>query len=220
MSDSVSGLNIDFSRRVVLDTNALDWAPSPQPGVERRMLEREEAESGRATSIVRYAPGAGFPRHNHGGGEEIYVLEGEFADDTGSYPAGSYLRNPIGSAHQPHCPQGCVIFVKLCHLAPEETEAVRVDTSNGEWQGEGLQRMLLYQNGGERVLLARYAPGARLDGDFHDGGEEVLVLDGLLEDEHGRYPAGTWLRQPHGSSHSPFSEKGCTLFVKRGHLPR
>ena len=50
--------------------------------------------------------------------------------------------------------------------------------------------------------------------------QELLVLEGTLEDEHGTYPKGAWLRQPDGSSHSPYSRKGCTLWVKRGHLPR
>ncbi len=47
----------------------------------------------------------------------------------------------------------------------------------------------------------------------------MYVLEGVLEDEYGRYPAGTWLRQPDGSRHSPSSPEGCTLWVKRGHLP-
>jgi anti-sigma factor ChrR (cupin superfamily) len=44
------------------------------------------------------------------------------------------------------------------------------------------------------------------------------VVDGVFEDEHGRYPAGTWIRSPHMSLHKPFSEEGCTIFVKTGHL--
>jgi anti-sigma factor ChrR (cupin superfamily) len=53
----------------------------------------------------------------------------------------------------------------------------------------------------------------------HWGGEEIFVLDGVFEDEHGRYPAGTWMRSPHLSQHAPFSSQGCTIFVKVGHLP-
>jgi len=40
----------------------------------------------------------------------------------------------------------------------------------------------------------------------------------VFEDEHGRYPAGSWLRSPHGSRHTPFSREGTTLYVKTGHL--
>ncbi|SUV87500.1 ChrR Cupin-like domain [Bordetella pertussis] len=63
------------------------------------MLDRWGGEKGRATSIVRYAPGACFPRHEHPGGEEILVLAGSFSEEGGRYPAGWYLRNPPGSSH-------------------------------------------------------------------------------------------------------------------------
>ncbi len=67
-------LRMDFSRREVLDTSAMDWAPSPSGGVLRKPLAREQAERGHATSIVRYEPGARFERHEHPLGEEILVL--------------------------------------------------------------------------------------------------------------------------------------------------
>ena len=62
------------------------------------MLERQGAESGRATSVVRYAPGSDFAAHTHTGGEEFIVLDGVFSDDSGDYSAGSYVRNPVGSS--------------------------------------------------------------------------------------------------------------------------
>ena len=107
-------LNADFDQRVVVTPEAYRWVDSPMAGVERMMLDRIGEEVARATSLVRYAPNSTFPSHEHGGGEEILVLEGEFADEHGRYPAGSYLRNPIGTAHAPRVgEQGATIFVKL-----------------------------------------------------------------------------------------------------------
>jgi len=47
----------------------------------------------------------------------------------------------------------------------------------------------------------------------------------LLSDEpsplgegKGPSPAGSWIRSPHMSLHKPFSQEGCTIFVKTGHL--
>jgi anti-sigma factor ChrR (cupin superfamily) len=60
----------------------------------------------------------------------------------------------------------------------------------------------------------RYAPGSRFERHVHAGGEEILVLEGTFADEHGDYAAGTYLRNPAGSSHAPFSQAGCTLLVK------
>jgi anti-sigma factor ChrR (cupin superfamily) len=80
------------------------------------MLERQGAESGHATSVVRYAPDTQFTRHYHIGGEEIFVLDGVFEDEAGQYPAGTWLRNPAGSVHTPFSTAGCTIYVKTGHL--------------------------------------------------------------------------------------------------------
>jgi len=109
-------LHADLTQRAVLNTIAQAWLPSPMPGVERRMLDRCGAEVARATLIMRYAPGSRFERHSHGGGEEILVLEGVFKDEHGSYPAGSWLRNPPGRAHRPWSEAGCTIWVETGHL--------------------------------------------------------------------------------------------------------
>ena len=84
-----------------------------------------------------------------------------------------------------------------------------------------VHRRLLERNGGEvarATSVVRYAAGARFDAHSHDLGEEILVLDGTLSDESGVYAPGTYLKNPPGSAHAPFSEGGCTLFVKLRHL--
>src|SRR5262249_26047199 len=99
--------NADFSQRVVIDTNAAPWQPSPSPGVERRKLDRIGGEIARATTIVRYAPGSSFSLHRHDDGEEFLVLDGVFSDEHGDYPAGTYIRNEPGSVHVPRTGPGC-----------------------------------------------------------------------------------------------------------------
>ncbi|HKI96959.1 MAG TPA: cupin domain-containing protein [bacterium] len=217
-------LNADLHERVVLATPALDWVASPEPGVERRMLERNGEEVARAVSIVRYAPGSRFGRHEHGGGEELLVLDGELCDEHGRYPAGTYIRNPPGSAHAPYSEDGCTLLVRLCQMAPTEQARLVMDTRNGGWQGppEAIRRLDLFRDEatGETVYLSRFAAGAQVPHHDHPGGEELFVLEGEIQDEHGRYPAGTWVRQPHGSAHAPFSECGAQVLVRRGHLPQ
>ena len=88
-------LNTDVSKTLVIDTNQLSWEASPLPGVERKKLEREEKESGLATSIVRYAPGSYFSPHTHDGGEEFLVLSGIFSDESGNYGENYYVRNHL-----------------------------------------------------------------------------------------------------------------------------
>jgi anti-sigma factor ChrR (cupin superfamily) len=216
-------VNADFSLLAVVRPQDAEWVPSPMPGVERLMLDRIGGEVARATSIVRYAAGSRFSQHSHGGGEEFLVLDGVFSDELGDYPAGTYVRNPIGSAHAPHSREGCTIFVKLHQFAPGDGERKVIDTRRAVFQpglSEGLSVLPLHSFGSENVWLVRWQPGARLPRHSHWGGEEVLVLEGSCDDENGHYPAGSWIRSPHGSRHTPSSAEGCLVYVKTGHLPR
>lgn len=219
----VTGLHADFSKRVVLHACDACWLPSPMPGVQRRMLDRVGGELARATSLVRYAPGSRFSRHGHDGGEEILVLEGVFSDESGDHPAGTYLRNPPGSAHAPFSREGCLLFVKLRQFAPDDTTSVRIDTRDPAlWQpGQtpGVSTLALHLHDGVRSLLLRYAPHTWYGTHSHPGGEEMLVLDGVLHDDMGRYVRHSWVRSPRWSRHAPHSgAEGSLSYVKLGHL--
>lgn len=215
-------LNADFSQRVVIRPEDYNWVKSPTPGVERMMLDRIGDEVARATTIVRFAPDSWFDAHTHDGGEEFLVLEGVFSDESGDYPASSYVRNPIGTRHKPHTRQGCTILVKLHQFDPSDTAQFHIDTSRAEFRPglvEGLSVLPLHSARSENVALVRWAPGTRFTPHRHWGGEEIFVLEGTFQDEHGAYPAGSWIRSPHLSEHAPFSEEGCLIYVKTGHLP-
>ena len=82
----------------------------------------------------------------------------------------------------------------------------------------GLQVLPLHALGTEHAALVRWAPGTKFQAHTHWGGEEIYVLEGVFSDEHGDYPAGTWLRSPHMSVHNPYSDAGCLIYVKVGHL--
>ena len=213
-------LNMDFSKRVVVDTQQLDWQPSPRSGVWRKPLAREEAERGHATSIVRYDPGSRFHAHDHPQGEEILVLEGTFSDETGDYSAGTYFRNPEGFRHAPFSEPGCVILVKLHQFQEGDDAHVVIDTNNAHWRpGHGnLQVLPLHEYQGESTALVKWPAGERFLSHSHFGGEEIYVISGALCDEHGRYEAGTWLRSPHLSEHFPWAEEETLIWVKVGHL--
>ncbi|QHQ37445.1 cupin [Algicella marina] len=214
-------VNADFGERVVIRPEDYQWRASPAAGVERMMLDRVGEEVARATTIVRFAPDSWFDAHTHGGGEEYLVLEGVFSDESGDYPAGTYVRNPIGSRHKPHTKEGCTIFVKLCQFEEGDDAQFHVDTRSADYQpgsAEGITVLPLHSVPGETVRMLHFAPGAKGPRHAHEGGEEILVIEGELADEHGRYPAGTWVRNPVGSSHLAYSDTGCLIYVKSGHL--
>ncbi|HBN87604.1 cupin domain-containing protein [Rheinheimera aquimaris] len=215
-------VNSDFSRRVVVLPGDYKFVDSPLVGVSRMMLDRAGDEVARATSIVRYAPGSGYSSHRHDGGEEILVLEGVFSDEHGDYPAGSYLRNPPGTSHQPFSKDGCTLLVKLWQFATDDSEQLVIDTRSQSWrQGlvPGLSVMPLHEHNGVSTALVRWAPNTQFNRHIHVGGEEILVLEGLFRDEHGEYPAGSWLRNPRYSEHTPFTgPEGALIYVKVGHM--
>lgn len=67
---------------------------------------------------------------------------------------------------------------------------------------------------GQVTSMVRYEPGSSFPVHDHPDGEEILVLDGVFSDEHGDWPAGTYLLNPEGFRHAPFSKPGCLLWVK------
>jgi anti-sigma factor ChrR (cupin superfamily) len=213
-------VNADFSRRATVAPAEYRWVRSPQGGVERVMLDRLGGEAARATSIVRYAPGACFPRHRHPGGEEILVLSGAFCEDGERYPAGWYLRNPPGSAHRPSSPEGAVIFVKLCQMEPAETAPVRIDVNDpSSWRhGAGGDTCPLFSSATEVVCVHRLAAGQGLPARFDDGAE-VFVIAGAARVADAAYECGSWLRLPPGDRPAiAAGPDGATLYVKTGHL--
>ncbi len=215
-------IHADLSERAVANSAALPWVPSPLPGVERRMLERAGGEVARLTSVVRYAPASRFTAHAHGGGEEYLVLEGTFSDDTGDFPAGAYVRNPVGSKHTPRSDSGCVIFVKLWWMHPDDREFVHVNTTREElWQATespSVEIMALHGYELEPPAVDRLAAGAALPARELPGGEEFFVLDGTCRDDDGDYANGSWVRTPVGAASALRSDHGCRIYVKRGHL--
>ena len=215
-------INADLSKRVVVDSGALPWVASPMPGVERRMLERQGGEVARLTSIVRYAPASRFSAHTHSGGEEYLVLEGTFSDDDGDFPAGTYVRNPVGSTHAPHSEGGCVILVKLWWMHPDDQARVHIDTTREElWARTaqpGVETMPLHRFKAESTALFRLAAGAALPARELPGGEELFVLEGACRDAGGSYSKGGWVRSPVGRAPALYGDAGCRLYVKRGHL--
>ena len=216
----IENFNLDLSQAVVINSQDQEWLASLAVGVKRIPLERESAESGHVTSIVKYEPGSEFSSHIHPAGEEIFVLEGVFSDENGDYPAGSYLRNPAGSSHAPFSKEGCTLFVKLNQFKEGDDALVALNTHEQPWlQGQGgLTVKPLHQYEGESVALVHWPAGERFAPHKHWGGEEILVLKGEFKDEHGSYPKGTWIRSPHLSEHFPYVDEETIILVKVGHL--
>lgn len=99
-------------------------------------------------------------------------------------------------------------------------ETVTINTNEQEWQSSpmaGVWRKSLAREAAEHghtTSVVKFEPGSYFSPHTHPMGEEIFVLEGVFSDEHGDYPAGSYLRHPPGSRHKPFSKEGCVLFVK------
>ena len=100
-------------QRILVKTSERPWYQGMVDGLSVMPLSESGAKH---TALVHWDPGTRFNPHRHFGGEEIYVLEGVFADEFGKYPKGSWMRSPHLSAHCPYSVEGCTILVKTGHL--------------------------------------------------------------------------------------------------------
>jgi quercetin dioxygenase-like cupin family protein len=100
------------------------------------------------------------------------------------------------------------------------TKPIIVHAARLEWVASpaaGVERRMLYRVGGEvarATSIVRYASGSAFPPHVHHGGEEILVLEGTFQDEHGDYHAGSYFRNPPRTSHRPAAAGGCTIFVR------
>ena len=200
-------INADFSQSVFMTPEQYQWTASPQPGVDRVMLDRIGAEKARATSLVRYAQLSVFPVHDHPQGEEILVLEGVFSEQGHDYPAGWYLRNPDGTSHQPSSKEGAVIFVKLRQMREDDQQSVRINSQLAEnWHTETMHGDAppqavceLFQNENETVQLRQLQKNDVLALDVEKL-TEILIIAGALTSDGQYFPKHSWLRLAQGST--------------------
>ena len=104
--------NTNDTTQCVIDTNTTPW----QPGMGNLQVMPLHSFEHESCALVKWPKGEVFQPHRHFGGEEILVLSGEFKDEHGSYPKGSWLRSPHMSMHHPFVEEETIIWVKTGHL--------------------------------------------------------------------------------------------------------
>ena len=194
-------IRADLSQPARVVPDQWQWVDSPQAGVTRVMLDRVGDEVAVATSFVRYAPNSRFPGHDHALGEEFIVLEGEFGDEHGRYPPGTYVRNPAGTHHVPFSDSGCLIWVKLRQFDLEDQQQMALQLAT-ELPSEGFHRMELHKYGHEQVAELTIAAGESMTLPSLSTVQEMLVLAGEVELEGETLGQWSWVRIPSGSGAS------------------
>jgi hypothetical protein len=209
-------LHSDHSLRVVVDATDLYAGQTGERPLEQRVAPAE-------SQITLRSLKAGESM-THDGGKllEVLVVRGLLSLNGEALGPASYARLAPGVSATFTSTEASMVY--LNERTPTEPEkdsyALRGDTL--DWrQGmvPGLKVTSLHQGLTKHTALVRWAPETRFNPHTHVGGEEILVLEGVFRDEHGSYPAGTWIRSPHMSNHRPFTgPEGATILVKVGHL--
>jgi quercetin dioxygenase-like cupin family protein len=101
-----------MSGTVVVRAGDDGWRELKIPGVSVKALRRDP-DTKASTALVKLAPGARFPAHNHPAGEEVLVLEGDVLIGPDRLQAGDYLYTPPDGKHAASSQGGCVFLVTL-----------------------------------------------------------------------------------------------------------
>lgn len=206
-------LHADHSQRIVVDAAAV------QQGQGAVTLESQGDRA--RIAVVSHMAGEAW---THSGEQllEVLVAQGTLLIGEATLGPFSYVRLLPGHVTELSTQSGCVLYENRRDWTETEEGSYAMAGDRLEWrQGmvPGLKVTSLHEGFTKHTALVRWAPRTRFNPHTHVGGEEIYVLEGVFRDEHGAYPAGTWIRSPHMSHHRPFTEaEGATILVKVGHL--
>jgi hypothetical protein len=207
--------------RVRLESALLDWQGTGSGGVQRKPIlgAAELPELALVVDLYRLESGHALPSCS--AAREVVVV-------SGSWSLAGVELGPLGYARghfdeDAAGPAGCELLVRTPARSTREPLVLLPYAPAGRLAGHG--NLLVWplpptpdSNGTDSSALVFWPAGERFVPHRHFGGEEIFVLAGVFEDEHGRHPAGTWLLGGHLSAHHPFVREETVIFVKTGHL--
>jgi len=209
-------LHADHSLRIVVDATDLQSGKTGE-----RPLEQRDAPAESRITLRSLKAGESM---THDGGKllEVLVVRGLLSLNGEALGPASYARLAPGVPASFQAIEAAMVYLNERTPTEPETDSYALRGDALDWrQGmvPGLKVTSLHQGLTKHTALVRWAPETRFNPHTHVGGEEILVLEGVFRDEHGSYPAGTWIRSPHMSNHRPLTgPEGATILVKVGHL--
>jgi anti-sigma factor ChrR (cupin superfamily) len=209
-------LHADHSLRIVVDATDLHAGLMGERTLEQRVVPAE------SRITLRSLKSGETLTHEGAKLLEILVVRGQLSLNGEALSPASYVRLAPGVSLTFTSAEPSLVYLNERTPTEPEKDSYALHGDQLDWrQGmvPGLKVTSLHQGLTKHTALVRWAPETRFNPHTHVGGEEILVLEGVFRDEHGSYPAGTWIRSPHLSNHRPFTgPEGATILVKVGHL--
>lgn len=208
----MQNINIEYKKTIYIEDDNLQWQEDKELEIDKKIFTKDENKE---TALIKIDKNSKLENSTQKNSVEIFVLDGVYSNELGDFEKGSYLKLPNEDESRVFSNEGCEIFRKVNYPQIKE-EKIVIDTEKSFWhQGQGnLQVMPL----SEQTALVKWPENEIFIPHTHWGGEEILVLSGIFIDEHGIYKKGTWIRNPHLSSHHPFVKEETVILVKTGHL--
>jgi anti-sigma factor ChrR (cupin superfamily) len=209
-------LHADHSLRIVVDATDLHAGLTGERALEQRITPAESRITLRSLKAGETL--------THDGAKllEVLVVRGLLNLNGETLGPASYVRLAPGVSVTFTVTEASLVYLNERTPTEPEKDSYALHGDELDWrQGmvPGLKVTSLHQGLTKHTALVLWAPETRFNPHTHVGGEEILVLEGIFRDEHGSYPAGTWIRSPHMSNHRPFTgPEGATILVKVGHL--
>ena len=128
-----------------VDVAALPWQKTIYPGVEAKTLLLER-DSGLLTVLLRMAPGAKLPDHEHVLIEQTWVLEGSLECGEGICRAGEFVWRPAGSRHEAWAGAEGGLMIAMFQIPNRfyEKDGREIDFLGNDWKaswGEAYERL-------------------------------------------------------------------------------
>ena len=209
-------LHADHSLRIVVDATDLHAGLTGERALEQRVVPAESRITLRSLKAGETL--------THDGAKllETLVMRGQLSLNGEALGPASYVRLAPGVSVTFTATEASLVYLNERTPTEPEKDSYALHGDQLDWrQGmvPGLKVTSLHQGLTKHTALVRWAPETRFNPHTHDGGEEILDLERVFREEHGSYPAGTWIRSPHMSNHRPFTgSEGATILVKVGHL--
>ena len=118
-----------------VDVAGLPWESTRFAGVQQKILVVDR-DSGVVTALMKFAPGAKLPDHEHVLIEQTYVLEGSLVCGEGECKAGEFVWRPAGSRHEAWAGPKGGLMLAIFQIPNRfhEADGRETDVTGADWE--------------------------------------------------------------------------------------